>query len=78
MCTQVLSTVLVAALCSGPLQPAVVSLIQNHSTAWRWGSLIAMGLSMLLCAGGKQSPLAAHDWLQRSEIDLRRGGKGRV
>ena len=58
VCTQVLSTVLVAALCSGPLQPAVVSLVRDHSTAWRWGSLIAMGLSMLLCAGGKQSCLA--------------------
>ncbi|CAK9091552.1 unnamed protein product [Durusdinium trenchii] len=55
VCTQVLSTALVAALCCGPLQPAVLSLLRNYPSAYRWGSLIALICAMALCAGGKKS-----------------------
>lgn len=55
VCSQLLFTVLVAALCCGPFRPSIVSLVRDHGTAWRWGSLIALLFSMLLCAGGKGS-----------------------
>jgi len=55
VCTQVLTTAAVAALCCGPLQPSVMRMVQNHPSAYKWGSLIALLLAMLLCHAGKKS-----------------------
>lgn len=55
VCTQVLATAAVAALCCGPLQPAVMALAMNHPSAYRWGSLIALLVAIGLCHAGKKS-----------------------
>eukprot|EP00438_Fugacium_kawagutii_P021212 Skav201609 [mRNA] locus=scaffold152:1026609:1033838:+ [translate_table: standard] len=55
VCAQVLSTAAMAALCCGPLQPAVLRMVSNHPTLYRWGMLGALLASLLLCHVGKNS-----------------------
>jgi len=53
--SQVTVTALMAALACGPLQHPLVSLAMNWPMCFRWGSLLATGLALLLCHMGKNS-----------------------
>ncbi|CAK9096961.1 BI1-like protein (Protein LIFEGUARD 5) (AtLFG5) [Durusdinium trenchii] len=55
VCAQVTATALFAALCCGPLQHPVTSFVMHWPSTFRWGSLIATGLSLFLCYTGKNS-----------------------
>lgn len=55
VCTQVVATAVFAALCCGPLRHPATSFVMHWPSTFRWGSLIATGLSLLLCHAGKNS-----------------------
>jgi len=55
VCTQVVATAVFAALCCGPLRHPVTSFVMHWPITFRWGSLIATGLSLLMCHAGKNS-----------------------
>ena len=55
VCTQVVATAVFAALCCGPLRHPVVGFVMHWPNVFRWGSLIATGLALLVCHTGKNS-----------------------
>ncbi|CAE7827148.1 LFG5 [Symbiodinium sp. CCMP2456] len=52
---QVAATALTAAFCAGPLRSTVVGFVVHWPSAFKWGSLLATGLALLLCHVGKNS-----------------------
>ncbi|CAE7314538.1 LFG4 [Symbiodinium sp. CCMP2456] len=52
---QVMATAVTAALCAGPLRPTIVGFVVHWPSAFKWGSLLATGLALLICHVGKNS-----------------------
>eukprot|EP00439_Symbiodinium_sp_Y106_P075787 s257_g15.t1 len=52
---QVMATAVTAALCAGPLRPTIVGFVVHWPSTFKWGSLLATGLALLICHVGKNS-----------------------